>query len=126
MHLPALRSLPKVQNVACAGVCDLNRRLAEEYARQLPGESAVYSDVDAMLADLRPDGVLVLVPPPVAAGVIERVARRRVPFLTEKPPAPDTATHRRLVEQVGDLWARLRSGKAANLRAILQGRFAKG
>jgi predicted dehydrogenase len=103
MHLPALRNLAKVQDVACVGVCDLNRSSAEEYARQLPGTPAACTDVDEMLATLRPDGVLVLVPPPVAADVIARVARRRVPFLTEKPPAPDTATHRRLIEHVGDL-----------------------
>jgi myo-inositol 2-dehydrogenase / D-chiro-inositol 1-dehydrogenase len=104
MHLPALVNLAKSADIAYVAVCDLDSRLAEKYARRLPGPKAiVYEDVDRMLADARPDGVLVLVPPPVAAGLIERVARRRVPFLTEKPPAPDTATHRRLIAQVGDL-----------------------
>jgi myo-inositol 2-dehydrogenase / D-chiro-inositol 1-dehydrogenase len=104
MHLPALVNLSKTGDVAYVAVCDLNRSLAEEYARQLPGTMpTIYGDVDRMLADARPDGVLVLVPPPVAAGVIERVARCRVPFLTEKPPAPDTATHRRLIDLVGEL-----------------------
>ena len=104
MHLPALRNLASGQDMAYVGVCDLDRGLADGYARQLPGTPpAVYGDVDGMLADAAPDGVLVLVPPPVAVGVIERVARHRTPFLTEKPPAPDTATHCGLIEQVADL-----------------------
>ncbi len=110
MHLPALINLSRTRDVTCVGVCDLDRDRAEQYARQLaegiaPGAAApgAFGDVDRMLADLSPHGVLVLVPPPVTAEVIERVARRRIPFLTEKPPAPDTAMHRRLIEQVGDL-----------------------
>ncbi len=111
MHLPALVKLARDPQVVVAGVCDLDRRLAEGYAQQLRaglGQArvdgpAVHSDADQMLERVRPDGVLVLVPPPVAAQVIERVARHGVPLLTEKPPAPDTAAHRRLIDVVGDL-----------------------
>ena len=99
--------LAKSEDVTCAGVCDLNPDLVGQYAHQLLAGTgvlpAVCGDVDGMLDTIKPDGVLVLVPPPVAAAVIEQVARRRVPFLTEKPPSPDTATHRRLIEEVGDL-----------------------
>ncbi len=85
--------------------------LAATYAQQLrarlgisAGEgAAVHDDLDRMLEDVQPEGVLVLVPPPVATAVIERVAKRRAAFLTEKPPAPDTAAHRRLIEVVGEL-----------------------
>jgi myo-inositol 2-dehydrogenase/D-chiro-inositol 1-dehydrogenase len=110
MHLPALVNLAKTRDVTCVGVCDLDRDRAERYARQLAAAvdpaapaPAVFADAERMLADLDPHGVLVLVPPPVTAGVIQFVARRRIPFLTEKPPAPDTTTHRRLIREVGDL-----------------------
>ncbi len=106
MHLPALIRLARTQAASFAGVCDLNLQTAREYARTLArqqDEPPVFADIDDMLQRQQPDGVLVLVPPPVAAAAIEHVAHRRVPFLTEKPPAPDTVTHRRLIEQVGDL-----------------------
>jgi myo-inositol 2-dehydrogenase/D-chiro-inositol 1-dehydrogenase len=110
MHLPALTNVCRTRHVLCAGVCDLDGHQAEEYARRLAAgvspaaaAPAIFTDIDRMLSDLRPEGVLVLVPPPVTAGVIEQMARHRIPFLAEKPPAPDTATHRRLIEQVGDL-----------------------
>jgi myo-inositol 2-dehydrogenase / D-chiro-inositol 1-dehydrogenase len=103
MHLPALVRLAKTQDVCYVGVCDLDKDKAAHYAGQLPGAAAVHESVDRVIEDVKPDGVLVLVPPAVAATVIEQVARHRIAFLTEKPPAPDTATHRRLIEQVGDL-----------------------
>lgn len=109
MHLPALAGLIRSQNVTCAAVCDLNEKLASQYAQQLASAAGldsspqVFRDMQAMLDTCSPDGVLVLVAPAAASSVSSQVARRRVPFLAEKPPAPDTPTHRRLIKEVGDL-----------------------
>lgn len=97
MHLPMLQKLRALEDVAFAAVCDLNAQAAADYGRELGGAES-FTDLNAMLAAVKPDGVAVLVPPAVSAQVLEQVIALRVPFITEKPPAPNAATQRKLIQ----------------------------
>jgi hypothetical protein len=101
MHLPALRKLKAAGRADYAAVCDLDPEKAEPYAGALGARA--FTDLDAMLAAVRPDGVALLVSEGATPALIEMCIRRGLPFITEKPPAPDLATHRRLLKKVGAL-----------------------
>jgi len=102
MHLPALQKLRDAENVIFPAVCDLDRERAQRYAEQL-GAEEVYTDAARMLEACRPDGVAIIVAASAAPGLVLLAAEHEVPFLVEKPPAPDAATHRRLIEATGGL-----------------------
>lgn len=102
MHLPMLQKLRALENVTFAAICDLNAQAAADYAQEL-GCAESFNDLNAMLGAVKPDGVAVLVPPAVAAHVLEQVIARRVPFITEKPPAPNAATQRKLIQVAAGL-----------------------
>ena len=101
MHLPALQRLRDAGRAEYAAVCDLDPQKARSYAATLGAEA--HADVEAMLTRVRPDGVALLAPPDAAPALIGKCIERGLPFLTEKPPAPDAETHRRLLGRVGDL-----------------------
>ncbi|MCG3179838.1 MAG: hypothetical protein BIFFINMI_02184 [Phycisphaerae bacterium] len=102
MHWPAMARLSATGLARWVGACDLDAAAAGACAEALAAD-ATFTDSDAMLDRCRPDGVVLLLPPPATAGMIARVAARGLPFLTEKPPAPDAATHRDLIARVGGL-----------------------
>jgi predicted dehydrogenase len=68
------------------GVCDLVRERAETNARRFGGR--VYTNVEAMIAAERPDGVILCLGPEGHASVAPMTLRLGVPTYTEKPPAP--------------------------------------
>ena len=100
-HLPAMKRIQAAGLAEYPAVCDLDEAKAKPYAAEL--DAASYADLDAMVREVRPDGLALIVGPAAMADVILRAVEHRVPFLCEKPPAPDLATHRRLVEAAGDL-----------------------
>ncbi len=102
MHLPAFQTLAKQGQAEFCAVCDLRPEMAQTYARDL-GATAVHTDLERMLDECNPAGVAVLVQPEASAHVLARLAARRVPFIVEKPPAPDARTHRRLAEAAAGL-----------------------
>ena len=68
------------------GVCDLELPKAEEKARRFGGTA--YSDIDTMLDQEKPDGVIICIGPEQHAVLAPQVLRRGIPVYTEKPPAP--------------------------------------
>lgn len=84
-HAGAVAALPAyMELVACCGRdAERTKMFAEER------NSAVYTDLDAMLRDERLDLVIATLPPYSRAGEIERVARAGVHLLVEKPIALD-------------------------------------
>ena len=57
-----------------------------------------------MIRDCKPDGLALLVRPESACTALMRVCLAHgMPFMVEKPPTPDAATHRELIQAVGDL-----------------------
>ncbi|HEX4139337.1 MAG TPA: Gfo/Idh/MocA family oxidoreductase [Candidatus Methylacidiphilales bacterium] len=69
-----------------AGVCDLDAAKAEKNAVRFGGK--VYKDLEKMLAEQKPDGVMVCVGPAAHAKLARRVLELGYPVYTEKPPAP--------------------------------------
>lgn len=68
------------------GVCDLDTAKAEEKVRRYGGTA--YSDLDTMLDNEQPDGVIICIGPEQHAALAPKVLRRGIPVYTEKPPAP--------------------------------------
>jgi predicted dehydrogenase len=101
MHLPAMQRLRSAGLAEYVGVCDLDGARAATYAAAL--ETQAYTDVERLLAERRPDALVLLVAPPAMPGLIARAAAARIPFMAEKPPATDAATHRRLIDATGEL-----------------------
>ena len=68
------------------GVCDLDREKAERNARRWGGTA--YTDMETMVDEERPDGVIIVVGAAAYAELAPVVIEREIPVYTEKPPAP--------------------------------------
>lgn len=101
VHLPALQRLQASRLAEYSGVCDLDAAKARAYASAL--DAAPHTDLDAMLDDLHPDGLLLITGPGQLPDVIRTAIGRGIPFLCEKPPATDAETHRELRDAAGAL-----------------------
>lgn len=86
-HLPFLRDAPYAE---IAAVCDLSLVLAE-IARDRFGARRADTDVDVMLAEVRPEVVHVLAPPRVHSDLIRRSLAVGAHVICEKPLAPTAA-----------------------------------
>jgi predicted dehydrogenase len=67
------------------GVCDIDGEKAGRNARRFGG--TVYQDMETMLAEQKPDGVMVCIGPRQHAELAQVVMRHGIPVYTEKPPA---------------------------------------
>lgn len=91
---PNIAHIPEFDLVA---VCDLDATRAER-AAHLYGAPAVFTDVDAMLAEVKPAGVCICGMPDMHHAVGLQVLRAGVPLFTEKPPAFTAAEAAELVQ----------------------------
>jgi predicted dehydrogenase len=98
-HGPALRRLAaeRPEVVELSGVCDLDEAKAAAYAASF-GFRRVWRDLDRMLAEDRPDGLIAVTPVSLTAEIALRLLPLRIPLLIEKPPAETAAAARRLAE----------------------------
>src|ERR1700679_226213 len=71
------------------GVCDLDQERAEKNARRFGGRP--YRDLEGMLADQKPDGVVICVGPEAHATLATLALNLGYPVYTEKPPALSSA-----------------------------------
>jgi predicted dehydrogenase len=101
VHLPACRELQNRGLAEYVGVCDLDADKAHDYASVL--DTRPFSDLDRMIEAVGPDGIVLLVGHADMAAAVQKAIDLRVPFLCEKPPAPDLATHRELLKAAHDL-----------------------
>lgn len=67
------------------GVCDFDVQKAECNTRRFGGRS--YSDMDKMLDEEKPDGVIICIGPEQHAKLAPVVMKKGIPVYTEKPPA---------------------------------------
>lgn len=86
------RTLAKVTGAQLVGMADLDpqRRAEATGEAGCPG----YDSLAAMLAEAKPDGVLLCTPPYVRLELIERLATAGVAVFCEKPPALEEAAAR--------------------------------
>jgi predicted dehydrogenase len=94
---PYLDALARRRDVQLIGVCDLDRRAAEQVAAGWG--ASVYLSYEAMLQEACPDALWVCVPPQLQGDVLLRAAGQRVPFFVQPPGA---MSHERAV-QYGEL-----------------------
>jgi len=101
MHVPAAQRVQASGLARYAAVCDLDSAAAASGAASL--DARPYTDLGKMFREVHPDGLVLVVHCATTPSLILEAARLKVPFLAEKPPAPDTAVHRRLLAAVGNL-----------------------
>lgn len=71
------------------GICDLDLEKAERNAGRYGGK--VYQDVEKMLSEQKPDGVIVCIGPEAHAKLSTQILKLGYPVYTEKPPAATAA-----------------------------------
>lgn len=96
-HLPALQRLANRGELRIAGIWSRTRAHAEAAARS-GGIPRVYERMDDLLGEV--DCVSVVVSKQVVAELLARIARRGVPFITEKPPGASFAQIDRLAREI--------------------------
>lgn len=89
-------NIPLIPEFELVAVCDLDAARAEYHARRYG--AAPFTDVEAMLDAVRPDGVCICGPAEMHCEVGMQVLRRGIPVFVEKPPAPSLAEARRLAD----------------------------
>lgn len=90
---------PMLRYARCTleAVCDLNGDLASRNARVF-GAARCFTDAAVMLKECELDGVMVVGPPQMHYDLGKAVLSCGLPLFVEKPPAPDLACTRELVE----------------------------
>jgi predicted dehydrogenase len=90
-------SLPFIEEIDLVAVCDLKRDLAARNARNF-GAAGVYVDVSTMLAEQRPDAVLVVGPPQIHEELGLQALEAGCHLFVEKPSSPSVAGAKRLAD----------------------------
>lgn len=90
-------AIPYLQEIDLVAVCDLKQELAERNARNF-GAKAVYTDAAKMLAEEKPDGVMVIGPPQMHEEVGIQVLQAGCHLFIEKPASPTVEGAKRLVD----------------------------
>ena len=98
-HIPAIKALQHEENVRIVGVWNRTRATAVSTAQKY-GIEKVYSTLDIAVNDPCLDGFIVTIHQSMVGAVIEKVVKRGIPFLTEKPPGNDAAEAKRIAHQV--------------------------
>ena len=98
-HGPALKAVKEERpnEVELAAVCDLKEDKARAYAEAF-GFERTYTDLDRMLDEVKPDGLVAVTPIVLTEPIITRLLPRGIPLLIEKPPWEDSEATRRLMD----------------------------
>jgi myo-inositol 2-dehydrogenase / D-chiro-inositol 1-dehydrogenase len=107
-HLPALAHYrcEHPNEIELAALCDLDAERARSSAAEF-GFRRTYTDMDRLLDEEQPDGLVAVTPVAATAAVAARVIARGVPLLMEKPPGATLAEARDLERQARALGARV-------------------
>ncbi|RKN74132.1 Gfo/Idh/MocA family protein [Paenibacillus ginsengarvi] len=118
------RLAAQMEDTAVVAICGRTMENAERLAQNWPGAKA-YDNVEHMLDDGKLDAVYICVTPAAHGDIEMSVARRGIPFFTEKPIGIDPATiapvrelvaEKKLVTCVGYNW---RYSEAVNKARVL-------
>jgi nucleoside-diphosphate-sugar epimerase/predicted dehydrogenase len=94
IHIAALKAISDVEIVA---LCDLDEKLARSRAAE-NGISNVFTDVETMMKQVRPDVVHLLTPPRSHLPLIQAIAKYRAHVYAEKPLASTESEARAILE----------------------------
>ncbi len=94
-HIPAWQRIRN--DVDLAAICDLNEENAQKVAEKF-GIGAVYSDIDKMLGEVKPDIVDVCTPPKTHCPIAVQVMDAGTNVFIEKPMAMDIEECDRIIE----------------------------
>jgi nucleoside-diphosphate-sugar epimerase/predicted dehydrogenase len=106
IHIEALKALRDVEIVA---VCDLDEKLARARASE-HGIPAVFTDIESMMAELRPDVVHILTPPRTHLALTKIAAKYKAHIYAEKPLACTEADARAILQVVQESGIKLCPG----------------
>ncbi|MFN2099896.1 Gfo/Idh/MocA family protein [Altererythrobacter sp. MF3-039] len=84
-HMRNIALVPEAELVAIADPDKASRDHAQKLAASLNQEVALYSDMQGMLADARPDALIIAAPNHTHFGILQSVMPRALPILVEKP-----------------------------------------
>jgi predicted dehydrogenase len=87
---PYLDALSRSKDAAVTGVCDSDRRAAEQTAAAWGAR--VFADAESLLAESGPDAVWICASPQLQTAAVTKAVERRVPFFLTPPGAPDFAS----------------------------------
>jgi len=91
------RVLQRMSNASIVGVCDRDRTAASRIANAF-GVSRLFTDVEEMLTEIKPDVVHVLTPPQHYMEVVRVATERGCHVLVEKPLGADAAQARAMYD----------------------------
>ena len=94
------QGLKDFPDVKFAAWCDLNEETAAARREQVGGQGAIYTDAKAMLDEVKPDAVYIMLPPYAHGPSEALVIERQIPFFVEKPVAIDLPTAQKVAEGV--------------------------
>lgn len=97
-HAALLNTIP---NAHLVGLCDRQARLGKQ-ARGMGLRVPFYTDFEQMLAELRPDGVLICTPPNSHLPLARMCLEREVAVFLEKPLAESLASAQQMVELLAE------------------------
>ena len=106
IHIAALKALKGVEVVA---VCDLDEQLARTRAAE-NHIANVFTDVQTMIQEIKPDVVHLLTPPRTHLGLTKIVAQHKAHIYAEKPLASSESDARAILECVQQSGIRLCPG----------------
>ena len=87
----------RIGEIELAPVCDLDASCAQSTAER-HGVPAVFTDVDTMIREIRPDILDIITPPDSHEALVRTAIDSGSAIICQKPLAPDSATARRMVE----------------------------
>ncbi len=89
-------------DVEFVGWCASRPKRAQARREQVGGHGEVFTNVDQMLDQAKPDAVVISLPPDAHGAIEASVIKRRIPFMVEKPVALDVDTARRIRDSVAE------------------------
>lgn len=107
-HLPALARYAAEHPAAIelTAVCDLRAASAQAAAAEY-GFTRSYTDLNKMLAQEKPDGIIAVTPVEATLAIASKIIRAGIPLQMEKPPGANLAATRQIVDLVAATGARV-------------------
>jgi myo-inositol 2-dehydrogenase / D-chiro-inositol 1-dehydrogenase len=102
-HLPAISYIREHYSdyfdITISALCERDKDIADEVQREY-GIKTVYDNVDSFADDENLDCYAVIIKPNNLPDVLQKLSRRKVPILTEKPPGLTTQDTQNLADNI--------------------------